>query len=75
MFSELPVSNEKGMNNIFGQVRNVILGKDTVMNSLKGAILLTAVLKRLSEGRKIPETRTLEYAVFKDTDVHVLPGA
>jgi molybdopterin-binding protein len=51
------------------------MGKDTVMLRLEGAIPLTAVLKRLSDEGKIPEVGTQVYAVFKDADVQVLPGA
>ena len=63
------------MNSIACHVRNVTMGKDTVILRLEGAIPLTAVLKRLSEAGKIPETGTQVYAVFKDTDVQVLSGA
>ena len=70
-----PASDDPGMNSIACHVRKVTMGKDTVMLRLEGAIPLTAVLKRLSEEGKIPEAGTQVYAVFKDTDVHVLPGA
>jgi ABC-type Fe3+/spermidine/putrescine transport system ATPase subunit len=70
-----PASDDPGMNSIACHVRNVTMGKDTVMLRLEGALPLTAVLKRLSEAGKIPEAGTQVYAVFKDTDVHVLSGA
>jgi ABC-type Fe3+/spermidine/putrescine transport system ATPase subunit len=73
--SRQPASDDLGMNNIPCQVRNVTLGKDTVTLRLEGAISLTAVLKRLSEEGNIPEAGTKVYAVFKDTDVHILSGA
>ena len=73
--SRQPASDDLGMNNIPCQVRNVTLGKDTVTLRLEGAISLTAVLKRLSEEGNIPEAGTQVYAVFKDTDVHILSGA
>ena len=70
-----PVSDDPGMNSIACHVRNVTIGKDTVIIRLEGAIPLTAVLKRFSEDGKIPGVGTQVYAVFKDTDVHVLSGA
>jgi ABC-type Fe3+/spermidine/putrescine transport system ATPase subunit len=70
-----PASDDPGMNGIACHVRNVTLGKDTVILRLEGAIPLTAVLKRLSDEGNIPEAGTQVYAVFKDTDVHVLSGA
>jgi ABC-type Fe3+/spermidine/putrescine transport system ATPase subunit len=73
--SRQTASDDLGMNNIPCQVRNVTLGKDTVTLRLEGAISLTAVLKRLSEEGNIPEAGTQVYAVFKDTDVHILSGA
>jgi ABC-type Fe3+/spermidine/putrescine transport system ATPase subunit len=70
-----PASDDPGMNSIACHVRNVTMGKDTVILRLEGAIPLTAVLKRLSDKGTIPEAGTQVYAVFKDTDVHVLSGA
>jgi ABC-type Fe3+/spermidine/putrescine transport system ATPase subunit len=70
-----PVSDGPGMNIIACHVRNVTMGKDTVIIRLEGVISLTAVLKRFSEDGKIPEVGTQVYAIFKDTDVHVLSGA
>jgi ABC-type Fe3+/spermidine/putrescine transport system ATPase subunit len=70
-----PVSDDPGMNSIACHIRNVTMGKDTVMLRLEGAIPLNAVLERLSDKGKIPEAGTQVYAVFKDTDVHVMSGA
>jgi molybdate/tungstate transport system ATP-binding protein len=70
-----PASDVPGMNSIACHVRNVTMRKDTVMLRLEGAIPLNAVLKRLSDEGNIPVAGTQVYAVFKDTDVHVLSGA
>ena len=70
-----PAPDDPGMNCFACHVRNVTMGKDTVILRLEGAIPLTAVLKRLSDEEKIPEVGTQVYAVFRDTAVHVLSGA
>jgi ABC-type Fe3+/spermidine/putrescine transport system ATPase subunit len=70
-----PALDDPGMNSIACHVRNVTMGKDTVVLRLEGAIPLTVVMKRISEAGKIPEAGSQVYAIFKDTDVHVLSGA
>ena len=65
--------DDTAMNIIPCVVRNVTAGKDTAALRLEGAVPLTAVIRRSTDY----DPRSLQdlhvYAVFKDSDVCVLP--
>lgn len=73
--NERPVSNETGMNSIACHVTSVTLGRDTAILRLEGEISLTAVMRRAPDSGYIPLEDAQIYAVFRDTDVLVFPGA
>jgi len=73
VLSEQPESYEQGTNCIPCQVRRVTCGKETATLMLEGAVPLIAVIRRSTDY----DPRSLQdlhvYAVFKDSDVCVLP--
>ena len=73
--SERPISIDQEMNSIACHVTSVTLGKETAILKLEGEISLTAVIRRTPDSGYIPLEDTLVYAVFRDTDVLVFPGA
>jgi hypothetical protein len=72
---EQPVLDDRSMNCIPCQVKQVTLGKDSATVRLEGQIPLTAVMRRTCDDGNIPSQGMQVFAVIRDTDVRVLSGA